>query len=45
LPNNELSPVFNIRGREQVGIYNPEQYHYYKLKDETGKYHQIQIEE
>jgi hypothetical protein len=37
LPNNELSPVFNIRGRENVGIFNGNdienegQYHYYYL--------------
>jgi hypothetical protein len=37
LPNNELSPVFNIRGRENVGVFNGNdienegQYHYYYL--------------
>ena len=44
LPNNELSPVFNIRGRESVGVYDPQQYHQYKLKSD-GKYHQIQVQE
>lgn len=57
LPNNELSPVFNIRGRENVGVFkgndikNEGQYHYYYLNTNSPGSHtdskpvKIQIQE
>ena len=56
LPNNELTPVFNIRGRELVnefkpnqnfikGLTNDGQYNHYKLKDDEGNLIPINIKE
>lgn len=56
LPNNELTPVFNIRGRELVkefmndqnfieSLTNDGQYNHYKLKDDEDKLIPINIKE
>lgn len=45
LNDNSLSPVFNIRGRENLTLYNSEAYTEYPLYSEDGTRNYIQVDE